>query len=71
MYDKIIHSGLKDVIVLKKEDIAGHIESIAKPGDMILVLGAGDIKKIADELTQSWVRGFKRAYEEEVLCLTK
>lgn len=34
----------------------------------------GSIKKtlneIVDELTQAWVRGFKRAYEEEVLCLT-
>ena len=50
VYDKIIKSGLKDVKVFKKEDIADHIEDISRPGDIILVLGAGDIKKVADDL---------------------
>ncbi len=51
VYDKIKRSGLKDVIILKKENIAGHIEEISRSGDIIIVLGAGDIKKVADELT--------------------
>jgi len=50
VYDRIIESGLTDVSILKKDDIARHIEEIARPGDMVLVLGAGDIKKVVDEL---------------------
>ncbi|MCX5680583.1 MAG: UDP-N-acetylmuramate--L-alanine ligase, partial [Candidatus Omnitrophica bacterium] len=52
VYDKVRRSGLTDVCVLKKEDIADHIEEISRPGDIILVLGAGDIKKVADILTE-------------------
>lgn len=52
LYDKIKKSGLKDVSVFHKEEIADHIEEISMPGDIILVLGAGDIKKVADELTE-------------------
>ena len=32
--------------IFKKEDIAEHVEAIAAAGDIILVLGAGDIKKV-------------------------
>ena len=51
VYDKVKMSGLTDVSIFKKEDISDHVEEIARPGDIILVLGAGDIKKIADDLT--------------------
>ncbi len=50
IYDKVIKSGLKDVRIMKKGDIADHVFKIKRPGDMILVLGAGDIKEVADEL---------------------
>ncbi len=50
VYDRIKRSGLDDVSIFKKEDIADHVEDIVRSGDMVLVLGAGDIKKVADEL---------------------
>jgi len=50
IYDKIKRSGKTDVSVIKKELLAGHVKKIAMPGDMILILGAGDIVKVADEL---------------------
>ena len=51
LYDRIKRSGLTDVSIFRKEDIADHVKGIARPGDIILVLGAGDIKKVADDLT--------------------
>jgi len=50
IYDRVRASGVEDVEIMKKEKIADHIMAIKRPGDMILVLGAGDIKKVADEL---------------------
>lgn len=57
IYDKIRASGLEDVEIIKKEDIADRVIKIKKPGDMILVLGAGDIKKVGDELYERLSRG--------------
>ena len=34
-----------------KEKIAEYVMKLKKPGDMILVLGAGNIKNVADELS--------------------
>jgi UDP-N-acetylmuramate--L-alanine ligase/UDP-N-acetylenolpyruvoylglucosamine reductase len=56
IYDRIRESGQSDVVMLEKDGIAPHVESIARPGDMILVLGAGDIKKVADELAGKMTR---------------
>lgn len=50
IYDKAKANGIKDIEIVKKEKIADRIMAIKRPGDMILVLGAGDIKKVADEL---------------------
>ena len=50
IYDRIIDNGTKDVIMIKKNRIPEYIMKIKRPGDMILILGAGDIKKVADEL---------------------
>ncbi len=52
IYDKVKSSGLDDVEIIKKEDIADFVMKLKKPGDMILVLGAGDIKEVADELCE-------------------
>ncbi len=51
IYDKVKASGLDDIEVLKKELIPDHVMKIKKPGDMVLVLGAGDIKIVADRLS--------------------
>ncbi len=52
IYDCARSSGQRDVVMVKKEDISDCVAQDAKSGDAILVLGAGDIKDIADELSE-------------------
>ncbi|MDP3790599.1 MAG: UDP-N-acetylmuramate--L-alanine ligase [Candidatus Omnitrophota bacterium] len=52
IYDRVKKHGPDDVIMLGKKEIADHIMKSKKSGDMILVLGAGDIKDIANELSE-------------------
>lgn len=42
----------KAVKYLEKEKIAGHIQEIIRPGDLVITLGAGDIVKVSDELAE-------------------
>jgi len=42
----------KEAVFLPKEEITGYILKIAKPGDLVITLGAGDIVKISDELVE-------------------
>jgi UDP-N-acetylmuramate--alanine ligase len=42
----------KDVCFLPKEDIAEHIIKIADSGDLIIIMGAGDIGEISNEIAQ-------------------
>ena len=42
----------KVVIFLPKEEIIAHILSVIKPQDLIITLGAGDIVKLSDELSE-------------------
>jgi len=42
--------GNKNVEYIKKEAIAGRVRDIAKKGDIILVLGAGDVNEVAAQL---------------------
>jgi len=39
-------------VYIEKNRIADHICRIKKPGDMVIVLGAGDINEIAQELAR-------------------
>ena len=50
--DKIRAGSVEDVVVMEKCSIPDQIIKLKKPGDIILVLGAGDIKKTADELAK-------------------
>ena len=50
IYEKVKASGIDDVAIVKKEEIVEYVLRVKKCGDMVLVLGAGDIKKIADDL---------------------
>lgn len=52
IYDRVKKHGISDVTMMNKRDIAGHIMQMKKQGDMILVLGAGDIKEVANELSK-------------------
>jgi UDP-N-acetylmuramate dehydrogenase len=47
--DKVKASGFNDVEIMDKKEVPDHLLKTARPGDMVLVLGAGDIKKVADE----------------------
>ncbi len=42
----------KEAIYLTKESIAGHIQTIIRPGDLVITLGAGDIVRVADALAE-------------------
>ena len=54
LFDRIKKNrGSSETVFLSKENIIGHLSEIAKPGDMIVTLGAGDINKICDELTKN------------------
>ena len=44
-------------MMLDKKDIADHVMKLKKSGDMILVLGAGDIKDVANELSEKLNKG--------------
>ncbi|MCR4336431.1 MAG: UDP-N-acetylmuramate--L-alanine ligase [Candidatus Omnitrophica bacterium] len=48
--DRIVKHGKKDVVYLSKEKIVEYLTQIAKPDDLILTLGAGDVTKIGDQL---------------------
>ncbi len=43
-------NGIKNVEYMRKDAIAGHIRNIAKREDVVLILGAGDINEVAQEL---------------------
>lgn len=42
----------KEVIYLTKESIAGHMQKIIRPGDLVITLGAGDIVRVSDALAE-------------------
>ena len=50
IYERVKKSGLLDIVVMEKEMIAEYVMGLKQPGDMILVMGAGNIKKVADDL---------------------
>ena len=52
IYDRVKLQGLNDVTMMSKESVTRHIMDIKKRGDMILILGAGDIKEVSDELSE-------------------
>lgn len=51
IFDAVQHTAHKDVTYIKaREDLAAHLAAIAKPGDLIITMGAGDIYKSGEEL---------------------
>ena len=42
----------KQALLLPKEEIAGYLAGVIGPEDLVLILGAGDIAKVSDELVQ-------------------
>ncbi len=45
-------TGQQAVYIQDKKDIAAYLKSIAKPGDLIITMGAGDIVKCGEELVE-------------------
>lgn len=52
IYDRVKRHGPEDVVMIDKKDVAEHVMNTKRSGDMILVLGAGDIKDVANELSE-------------------
>ena len=52
IYDRVKVHGVSDVTMMNKKDIAPHIMEMKTKGDMILVMGAGDIRDLSDELSE-------------------
>lgn len=42
----------KEIHYLAKEEIAGHILKVIRPGDLVITLSAGDIVKVCDDLVE-------------------
>jgi len=56
--DRIRSGGHKSVeFASTKEEVVRLMCQIARPGDMVVTLGAGDIYKVGDELVGLWSRG--------------
>ncbi len=52
LFMKMKRSGARNVEYMKKDAIAGRVKDIAGNGDMVLILGAGDINEVAEELSK-------------------
>ena len=52
IYEEVIKNGQKNVNLIKKEEIAPYLLKTLKPKDTVLVLGAGDIGELSDELVK-------------------
>jgi UDP-N-acetylmuramate--alanine ligase len=53
--EKIKSAGHKNVLFARsKEDVVSAVTGIAKPGDTVVTLGAGDIFKVGEELSSLW-----------------
>ncbi|MFH2137006.1 MAG: UDP-N-acetylmuramate--L-alanine ligase [Candidatus Omnitrophota bacterium] len=50
IYEQIKKNGHRDVHLLPKEKVNEHLAEIAQEGDVLMMLGAGDINTLADDL---------------------
>ncbi|MDP3786289.1 MAG: UDP-N-acetylmuramate--L-alanine ligase [Candidatus Omnitrophota bacterium] len=65
IYEEVKNHGHKDVVYLPKKELKEYLLKDIKRGDMVLMMGAGDITSIAEELTQGlskkkWRRSKKK-----------
>jgi len=52
IYDEIVKLRKKNVVYLPKENISQHLLKITKPGDLVIIMGAGDINRLASEFAE-------------------
>ena len=50
IYDQAIANGKRNIHIIPKENIADYIYNTSKEGDLVAVLGAGDIGEVAKDL---------------------
>ena len=50
IYKKVLSSGNRNVRIIPKDNIAGYLYNTAREGDLILILGAGDVGEVAGSL---------------------
>jgi len=50
--DEIKTNGKKDAFFVPRNEVTNHLLELAKEGDLFVVLGAGDVGKVADELSE-------------------
>jgi UDP-N-acetylmuramate--alanine ligase len=63
IYTKIVEYGHKDVHFLPKGEIVEHLVKRLKPNDLVIIMGAGDIGKVANELVNTLMR--KSAFQKQ------
>lgn len=51
IYDEVIRNGFRDVHIMPKENITGYLYNTFEDGDLVAVLGAGDIGEVARDLS--------------------
>ena len=50
IYQKVVKTGQRNVHIMPKKNIADYLYNNARPNDLILILGAGDICEVSDKL---------------------
>jgi UDP-N-acetylmuramate--alanine ligase len=60
IYSRIDRSRFEHVDLLSKEEVPEKISRLAREGDTVLVLGAGDIREVSPLILQSVARGAGR-----------
>lgn len=52
IYDKVVECGHRNVLLLPKEKVVEHLVNVLKEGDLLLVLGAGDVVEVSAALME-------------------
>jgi UDP-N-acetylmuramate-alanine ligase len=65
IYDEVKNRGHKDVIYVPKKELKGYLLKEIKKVDMVLMMGAGDITSIAEELAQGLSRKRRKISEKK------
>ena len=51
--DEVLRQTAQKVVYIpKREDVAGYLQSVVQPGDLVMTMGAGDIYKTGEELVE-------------------
>ena len=54
--NSIKNNGKKVVFIKNREDIPGYLLDICRKGDLVIILGAGDIRKTGEEFARRLIK---------------